>query len=50
MVFETNDPLQGWDGGYKGALQPMDAYAFVINVEFSDGTTATKNGSVTLLR
>ncbi|PWV47511.1 gliding motility-associated-like protein [Chitinophaga sp. S165] len=50
MVFETNDPLLGWDGSFKGAVQPMDAYAFVINVEFSDGTTATKNGSVTLLR
>ncbi len=50
MVFEANDPLLGWDGSFKGAVQPMDAYAFVINVEFSDGTTATKNGSVTLLR
>lgn len=50
MVFESNDPLQGWDGSYKGAVQAMDAYAYVINVEFSDGTTATRNGSVTLLR
>ncbi|ACU64315.1 DUF7948 domain-containing protein [Chitinophaga pinensis] len=50
MVFETNDALIGWDGTFKGSLQPMDAYAFVINVEFSDGTSATKNGSVTLLR
>ncbi|MBW8685417.1 DUF7948 domain-containing protein [Chitinophaga rhizophila] len=50
MVFETNDALIGWDGSFKGSIQPMDAYAFVINVEFSDGTSATKNGSVTLLR
>jgi len=50
MVFESNSPTIGWDGGFKGALQPMDAYAYVINVQFSDGTTATRNGSVTLLR
>jgi gliding motility-associated-like protein len=50
MVFETNDAAIGWDGNFKGAAQPMDAYAFVINVEFSDGTSASKNGSVTLLR
>jgi len=50
LVFETNDTSIGWDGTFKGALQPMDAYAFVITLEFSDGTSATKNGSVTLLR
>jgi gliding motility-associated-like protein len=50
LMFESNSPTTGWDGTYKGALQPMDAYAFVINLEFSDGTTASKNGSVTLLR
>lgn len=50
LMFETNDPAAGWDGRFKGAVQPMDAYAFVINVEFSDGTAASKNGSVTLLR
>lgn len=50
LVFETNDANIGWNGTYAGAYQPMDAYAYVINVQFSDGTSATKNGSVTLLR
>lgn len=50
LVFETNDANIGWDGVYAGTIQPMDAYAYVINVQFSDGTSATKNGSVTLLR
>ncbi len=27
LVFQTSDQLTGWDGRYKGALQPMDAYA-----------------------
>jgi gliding motility-associated-like protein len=50
LVFESNDPAIGWNGTYKGAIQPMDAYAYLVNVEFSDGTAVSKNGSVTLLR
>lgn len=50
MVFESSDPRIGWDGTYKGNLQPMDAYAYVVNLEFTDGTKASKTGSVTLLR
>lgn len=50
LVFESNDPSIGWDGRFKGAVQPMDAYAYSIYIEFSDGTKANKNGSVTLLR
>lgn len=50
LMFQSTDPKQGWDGRFKGALQPMDAYAYTVRIEFSDGTQATKNGNVTLLR
>jgi gliding motility-associated-like protein len=50
LVFESNDPSLGWDGRFKGAVQPMDAYAYSIYIEFSDGTKANKTGSITLLR
>jgi gliding motility-associated-like protein len=50
LVFESNDPNIGWDGRFKGAVQPMDAYAYAVTVEFSDGTTANKTGNITLLR
>lgn len=50
LMFESNDQNIGWNGAYNGSVQPMDAYAYVINVQFNDGTSATKNGSVTLLR
>jgi gliding motility-associated-like protein len=49
-VFETNNPLQGWDGRVKGVVQPMDVYAYTLDVEFFDGTKATKKGDITLIR
>lgn len=50
MVFETTDITIGWDGKYKGAEAPVEAYGFVLNVTFVDGTTFYKKGNVTLLR
>lgn len=49
-VFETSNRLQGWDGRYKGAVQPMDVYAYTLDVEFFDGTKTTKKGDITLIR
>ncbi|MBS1690091.1 MAG: gliding motility-associated C-terminal domain-containing protein, partial [Bacteroidetes bacterium] len=49
-VFETTDMNKGWDGTFNGQAQPMDAYAFILNVTFIDGTTFEKKGNVTLLR
>lgn len=49
-VFETNDRNRGWDGKVKGALQPMDVYAFTLTVEFFDGTKTIKKGDITLIR
>jgi len=50
LVFESNSQGNGWDGKYKGVLQPMDVYAYTLEVEFTDGTRATKKGDITLLR
>jgi len=49
-VFETNDVNIGWDGKFKGVVQPMDAYAYTLSVEFFDGKKATKKGDITLIR
>ncbi|MET0300326.1 MAG: PKD domain-containing protein, partial [Flavitalea sp.] len=49
-VFETNDRRIGWDGNFNGKPQPMDVYAYTLDVEFSDGTTTRKTGDITLLR
>jgi gliding motility-associated-like protein len=49
-VFETNDRNMGWDGKYRGVLQPMDVYAYTLDAEFFDGTRTTKKGDITLIR
>lgn len=50
LMFHSTSQKLGWDGRFNGAIQPMDAYAFVLNLEFSDGVKANKTGNVTLLR
>ena len=49
-VFETDSHRIGWDGRYKGTLQPMDVYAYTLEVNFTDGTKASKRGDITLIR
>ncbi len=49
-VFETNNRFQGWDGKVKGAVQPMDVYAYTLSIEFFDGVKTTKKGDITLIR
>jgi gliding motility-associated-like protein len=50
LVFTSFDLNTGWDGRYKGVLQPQDVYAYVLNVQFTNGTKYTKKGDITLLR
>lgn len=50
VVFKTNDRKQGWDGTFKGALQPTDVYTYSLDVEFTDGKKLRKTGDITLLR
>ncbi len=49
-LFETADINQGWDGRFKGAVQPMDVYVYTLDIEFTDGTRTTKTGDITLIR
>lgn len=49
-VFETDDQRIGWDGRFKGALQPMDVYAYTLDVQFFDGTKTIRKGDITLIK
>jgi len=50
MVFETNDPEIGWDGRFKGKLQPMDAYSYTLEASLINGERIKKAGSISLIR
>lgn len=50
VVFKTADRRQGWDGTYKGVLQPMDVYTYTLDVIFTDGQKLRKTGDISLLR
>ncbi|TKK69948.1 PKD domain-containing protein [Ilyomonas limi] len=50
MVFNSTSQKTGWDGTYKGVVQPMDVYTYVLDVQFSDGTKYRKTGDITLIR
>jgi gliding motility-associated-like protein len=49
-LFETTDKNQGWDGRFRGVVQPMDVYAYTLEVQFTDGTRTTRKGDITLIR
>lgn len=50
LVFQSTSQNIGWDGKYRGVLQPMDTYAYTLEVEYTDGTRGSKKGDITLLR
>lgn len=50
VVFSTTDRNQGWDGTFKGQLQPLEVYSYALDVEFTDGVKVRKTGDITLLR
>jgi gliding motility-associated-like protein len=49
-VFETNDINFGWDGRYKGVLQPPSVYVYYLTVTYLNNKTVHNQGSVTLIR
>ncbi len=50
LVFETSDPLQGWDGTYNNKPAPVDVYVWVVDAFCASGLEIKKSGNVSLLR
>jgi len=50
LIFQSSNRKDGWDGTFKGKLQPMDVYTYTLDVEFTDGKKLRKTGDITLLR
>jgi gliding motility-associated-like protein len=49
-LFETSDQSRGWDGMYKGKVQPSGVYMYVCRLILTDGTTVDKKGAINLIR
>ncbi|CAN5357622.1 hypothetical protein BH09BAC2_BH09BAC2_21670 [soil metagenome] len=49
-VFESTSVKFGWDGTYKGKLQPMDVYTYTLDATLSGGERIRKTGDITLIR
>lgn len=50
LVFETNNPSEGWDGSRNGNISPAGIYAYLVNYSDYKGSTFQQKGKVTLLR
>ncbi|MBK7344293.1 MAG: gliding motility-associated C-terminal domain-containing protein [Saprospiraceae bacterium] len=49
-ALSVNDPAQGWDGQFRGAIMDPGVYIYVIELLRSDGTVQIVKGDVTILR
>jgi gliding motility-associated-like protein len=50
LLFESRSQNIGWDGTYQGIPQPMDAYAWTLEIEYFTGEKIRRKGDVTLIR
>jgi gliding motility-associated-like protein len=50
LVWESANMMEGWDGKFNGALQPLETYTWTIKATDVFGGLVYKQGNVTLLR
>lgn len=49
LIFESNNPEDGWNGKHKGTYVPMGAYAYKITYKDSSNKTVEKFGTVIVI-
>ena len=49
LVFETSQWLKGWDGKWKGKVQPLGAYVWIVKGVDKNGRIVEMKGTVMLL-
>lgn len=50
MIFESSDASTGWDGTYKGQIQPAGTYIYTVTGKTLQGEEINKHGDVTIIR
>ncbi len=49
-VFETHDPLEGWDGTFRGQLLEPAVFDYYLEIDCFNKAQFIKKGNITLLR
>ena len=49
-VFTSTDPQKGWDGKYKGIMQPIGMYVYMISYYTNNSQKITEKGTFLLIR
>ncbi|MFT3934721.1 MAG: gliding motility-associated C-terminal domain-containing protein [Chitinophagaceae bacterium] len=50
LLYETRNPAAGWNGYYKGSIQPAGPYVYTVKVTLYSGKTFAKKGTFSLIR
>jgi gliding motility-associated-like protein len=50
LIFECYTELKGWDGTFKGVLQPAETYIWVVQGQDGQGKPMRETGMITLMR
>lgn len=49
LMFETQNPNEGWNGKYKGNYVPLGVYIYYVRYKAEQGNSYEKKGTVTVL-
>jgi gliding motility-associated-like protein len=50
LVFETDQPIMGWDGTFNGTRVEPNVYVYQINITCIDQRRFSKKGNITVIR
>ncbi len=50
IVFQSTDPLQSWDGRFRGSEQPSGVFAWILRYQLNGETSKSEKGTVMLIR
>lgn len=50
IIYSTTDIIDGWDGRFKGELQPTGSYVYYVEIRTASNKKISKKGTIMLLR
>ena len=50
IIYSTTNIMDGWDGRFKGELQPTGSYVYYVEIRTASNKKISKKGTIMLLR